>query len=226
MNKKNKVILLTIAVMLLVISTGCFSGMTSTPGKPSKPQVLDAGKIDGLLYKNDYFGLTMNIPENWSIQNEEAKNEMKESGKNLMENGDDAKKAGVDRSIERSVSMLAASKYPLGTPDKVNAHLLVMAEKVSAFPGIKTGKDYLLNAKKLMEGSKVKFAFKEITSEKIDGFDFDVLECTVKVQGQQVTQKYYATILREYALVFNITYTSQDDSNTLNKAIGTVKFAK
>lgn len=229
MNKKNKVILLIITVLLLVISAAYFLGTTSkssTPAKASKPQVLDEGRIEGSTYKNDYFGLTMNIPENWSIQNDESKNEIKESARELIANSDDVTKAGVDRSIERTVNMLSASKYPLGTPDKANSNFSVMAEKISAFPGIKTGKDYLLNAKKIMEGSKVKFIFKDITSEKIDGLDFDVLECTIKVQGQQIKQKYYATIIRDYAFAFYITYSSQEDLNTLNKTIATIKFEK
>ncbi|VBB09035.1 Hypothetical protein LUCI_4321 [Lucifera butyrica] len=229
MNKINRVILPIITVMLLVISTGCFSGTagkSSAVNKPSKPQVLDTGKIEGSVYKNDYFGLTMNIPENWSIQNDEAKNEMKKTGEKLLTDSDEAKKAGVERSIERTVNLLSASKYPLGTPNKVNANMLVMAEKVSAFPGIKTGKDYLLNAKKMLESSRVKFTFKDITSEKIDGLDFSVLECIFKVQDKQITQKYYAAVIRDYALVFNMTYVSSEDLATLNKAISTVKFEK
>lgn len=227
MIRNSKVILFFVMAALLVLSVGCSSSTkTSAPEKPKKPDVLDAGIVTGSVYRNEYFGLTIVIPDNWDVQSEETKKELQEIGKNAMANGDEAKKAAMDRAADRSASLLFASKYPMGTPDKTNANYGAAAEKVSAFPGIKTGKDYLVQVRQLMQGSTVKCTFKEIYSEKIDGVDFDVLECSIDVQGTTVKQKYYTAIMREYALLINITYVAPEDADVLNKAVKAVKIDK
>jgi hypothetical protein len=135
-------------------------------------------------------------------------------------------KAALEASKSNVVDLLTMSKYPLGTPEKVNLIFFSTAEKVSAFSGIQS-KDYLLHTKKMLQNGQVKYVFaQDIYSQNVGGTDFSVLEGKIIVQNTTVYQKYYSAIIRDYAYSFVLTYTTPEDLKALKKIVSTMKFAK
>ena len=189
-----------IVAFLLALSAGCSNNIQKSSNIFSKVST----------YKNDSFGITIQIPDNWHIQTREDKN---------ME-------AAFKDSKHNTVNLLTISKYPYES-DQQNAEFNSVVEKGR----IKNGKNYLINMKRLLENDdNRKYLFeKDIYTKKIDGIDFAVLECKLKSlpnEDSYIYQTLYAAIIKDYTYCFILTSAIKEDSNTLNEIINSVKFGK
>jgi hypothetical protein len=96
---------------------------------------LDAGSVSNGLYSNPTFGFTCKIPPAWVLRTEEM---------NAQESDDakiGGKKAAVD-STASQVLLAAFSRPPEAKAEDVNASILIAAESVLAYPGLKDAAQY------------------------------------------------------------------------------------
>jgi hypothetical protein len=105
--------------------------------KPSsvRDSRLDAGSVSNGLYRNPTFGFTCKIPLAWVLRTEEM---------NARESDDakiGGKKAAVDSTAGR-VLLAAFSRPPEAKAEDVNASILIAAESVLAYPGLKDAAQY------------------------------------------------------------------------------------
>ena len=208
----------TLVVSILFFLVGCVLNVVSA-------EPVDEGSIKDGIYENEYLGITIKIPDGWETLNIETKNEIQRRGKEVLAGDNKNMKAALTAAESNVVQLLTISKYPLGTPGKPNVLFASGAENVSAFPGIENGKDYLLNAKELLKFSNMNMqTSNEIYSQKIDGVDFAVLECSINFNNNEVKQLMYATIIKGYAYYFNYTYCSPQDLQFLHEILGNMKF--
>lgn len=204
-------------LVLAIVFSGC---------KKKEPLKPNAGTIKNGVYNNEYFGLTLNLPEDWSLQDAESSKELTKFGYKMI--------AGDDENLERSLNAAAekqqlmffsASKYPIGTPVADNPSIIGTAELVKSKPGIKRGSDYLFHVRNLLETSGIKININETkTTEKFGGVEFDMLEVVLSIGNISIQQKYYSTIMRDYAISFILTYTSEEGHEYLKEILKTVEF--
>lgn len=174
----------------------------------SKKEV-DLGSVVDGVYKNDYFGVTVDLPKDWEVQDAEVMKEMMEIGKDVIAGDDESKKKQLDLAELKVLNLLMVSQYPLGEVEP-NPSVIVLAEKVSKLQGISSGEDYLLANKKVLESTGIPYEFNEITTTNIGGKEFHVMVLTVEIDTDFImTQKYYSTVMNGYA--FNFITTSADD---------------
>jgi len=145
-----------------------------------------------------------------------------------MLTGDDKNLEAIVKASElQSVHLLSVFEHPLGTPVPYNLSISCIAERVSHLPGIRTGEDYHFHAKKLMKSGKIDFSFpKEVYPDKISGVDFYVMSVEITVPAFTVKQEYYTTIMKGYALSFIISFTKDEERNTLINILKTMTFSK
>lgn len=192
---------LTIIVMFITI--GCSKKATDE---------IDFGTIENHVYHNQYFAMSIKLPEAWSTQDLESRRQIMDTGGQMIAGEDKNLQAAVKAAELTTVYMVSVSKHPVGAPVDSNPSLQCLAEKVRHMPGIVTGKDYLFHVKKVLESSQMQVAFIDETSnETIGGQNFDLLETEMFMAGQQIRQKMYATILNGYALLFVGTYSNEDE---------------
>jgi hypothetical protein len=186
---------------------------------------IDFGAINNSIYKNNYFGMTVTLPPDWSIQSQEAQKRNLNTGERILAGDDKNLNAVMKASELRVVNLFAASKYPKGSPVSYNPSILALAEDVRDFPGIKRGSDYHFHAKQLMQSGSLDVSFpKDIYTQSLGGIDFDIMEVEIHVRGIVVRQKYYATIMKGYAVNIIISFTTDEDEASLQKIIDTLKF--
>lgn len=210
----------TIIILLLVVfafTTGC--------SKKSKKEIT-LGKMDGKTYTNEYFGLTYTIPDSWAIATDEEKATLTKAGQEAVANGDEKLKKQLDLSKEKALNLVFAFKHPLSYAEGFNPNFFCIAENLSIANSlsIKSGADYLTASKELMKKSGIPYVFKDLTSEKLGGKNFDVMEVNIDIQGIQIHQKYYSTIIDGYALNFISSYSTDEELNEINKISETIKF--
>ncbi len=204
-------------LVLAIVFPGC---------KKKESEKVSAGTIENSVYNNKYFGLTLNLPEDWSIQDKESSKELTKSGYKML--------AGEDENLERTLNAAAenqqlmffsASKYPIGTPVANNPNIIGTAELVKSKPGIERGSDYLYHVKNMLEMSGIKLTIEETaTSEKIGGVEFDVIEVVLPFGNISIQQKYCTTIMKDYAISFILTYMSEEGKKSLKEILKTAKF--
>lgn len=193
-------------------------------GKKASDEI-DYGTFKNSLYHNEYFGLNLVLPAGWSVQDQKIRQRLAATGMKMIAGEDRSYKALLKASEQQAVYLLVAYRHPLGTPVPYNPSIMCIAERVRDLPGIERGKDYLFHAKKLMESGQMEFEFpKEISTERLAGIDFDVMHVSMTIGPSTVQQKYYAAIMKGYALTFVVSFTTAEEESGLQGVLEGVSF--
>jgi len=186
---------------------------------------IDFGAVENSTYRNDYFGLSVKLPSEWSVQDKETRQKLMDLGRKMVEGDDKNLKAVIKASEMQTVNLFAAFKHPIGTPVPYNPNIMCLAERVSHMPGIKRGKDYHFHSKRLLESSQMKVSFpKEVSTEELGGHNFDVMYVETPITGMTIRQKHYAAIMKGYALVFIVSFNNGEEESTLDNVLSSVTF--
>lgn len=206
------------AICLVVATCSNTYSQDKVPG-------LDAGTVKDSTYTNTYFAMKLRIPDGWQVQDNQATKALLERGRTLVAGDDKNLNALVNASEQKSLTLLTMFKYPPGSPVDFNPGFICMAERIDGLPGIKKGGDYLFHVKKGLLASKIQLTLeRDIYTGSVSGVEFGILETKLVVGQTTIQQKYYSTILKDYALSFIISYTSDEDLQTQNEIIKSMKF--
>ena len=186
---------------------------------------IDFGTVTDSVYQNEYFGLTVAFPPEWSIQDQEAQQKMMEMGGNIVAGDDKNLRAAVKASEMTTVNLFAAFKYAVGAPVPYNPNIVCLAERVRHMPGIREGTDYLFHVKKFIESSQIQVSFsKEMSTKSMGGQQFGVMQYEISMAGMTIRQKYYTAIINGYALSFIVSFTTEEEELALQNILDTIDF--
>jgi hypothetical protein len=87
------------------------------------------------VYRNPSFGFTCKIPVGWVLRTEEMNARDSDHAKSAADKSEDAGKAG-------RVLLAAFSRPPEARGEEVNSSILIAAESVEAYPGLKEAAQY------------------------------------------------------------------------------------
>ena len=124
------IVLATIALPARTPAQICSSSSPSKSAKKSaasKPSPLASGSVNNGIYRNPAFGFSCKIPEGWVLRTEE----MNEAATREGHPG-----AGT-------VLLATFSRPPLARGEDVNSSIVIAAESVAAYPGLKEPVQYL-----------------------------------------------------------------------------------
>jgi hypothetical protein len=96
---------------------------------------LDSGRIRNSLYRNPALGITCKIPAQWVLRTDEM-NTRDEEGAEAASG-----KTEADRKAGR-VLLAAFSRPPEARAEDINSSILIAAESVAAYPGLKDAAQY------------------------------------------------------------------------------------
>lgn len=181
---------------------------------------LDYGKVTGSSYANNFFGFRMTIPFGWRVQGQQVKDLLSEKGRESIKTGNAQTNAQIDSSVDNTVNLLTLFKYEVGASTDFNSSFICGAEWL---PRAMNANQYLSNAKRVLEMSQQpgQYFYKPFTTETVGGESFTVME----VGNSSLSQKYYVSMKKGYALFFILTYASDEDEAILRQAIRSVRFS-
>jgi hypothetical protein len=137
----------SIAILTLLLSTplatpqdassGRQSSSKSSPKSSAPGKAPDLGAVTDSTYRNTFFGFSYKIPFGWVERTEDMRDDAEE-GKSL-------------------VLLAVFERPPEATGNTVNSAVVIAAENVSSYPGLKTAADYFgpLTEVTLAKGFKV-----------------------------------------------------------------------
>jgi len=209
---------LSALILFAIIASTCYS--------QSKPIDFDYGRIENSKYLNSYFDFEITIPANWIIQNKEQMEKMAKAGMDMVI-GDDANlKAAVKVSEINTTNLLVVNQYERGSAVEYNPGIVIVAENIKDYPGIKTGSDYLFQVRKLLDQSQVKYDYidKESSRKVISGIDFYKMNAGIVYMGIEIKQIYYSTVLKGFSFNVIISFINDEQKADLITAINSIKF--
>ena len=113
---------------------GFAAAQSPTPQTPPKPTTAHAANpdADAQLYRNDTFGFRYKVRYGWVDRTKE------------MNGGEMNGEAGAQPKASQGEVLLATFERPPDAPgDTINSAVVIVAESVSAYPGLKKAEDYL-----------------------------------------------------------------------------------
>jgi hypothetical protein len=200
-------------------TTGCKESNVEAGADP------DPGKTANGIYTNNYFGLKLQLPAGWPVQDNYVRGSIMEIGRQAAKSKNEEINAVVEATAETTRNLLTVFKHSLGASQDFNASFVVGIERIKDM--VLDGQTYAVNNKKLLTTLRPDMKFpRDIYSERLDGVEFAVMEARSEKAGFQIKQKYYTTIMKGYALFFVILYNADEDFPRLDQIIRSVKFAK
>lgn len=210
-----------LAAIRLIVLTCCIltycSAQDKAPGSAlvtndSRP---DSGTVSGNVYLNSFFDLTFEFPKGWIPHGEATKQHLMEIGKDKLVAAMPGSESALRAAEKRTYNLLTVFENELGTPGvRFFRSEVLIAEDVSWAPGVKTGKDYLLNVLPLVKKEGYD-RFSEIKEVGIGGRTYYREDLSKQLRPDiRAYQAYFATIVRGYALSLVI---STEDSEETDK---------
>lgn len=206
---------LLIATLFLLVS--CNVGTMPLP--------TDSTFIDN-QYDNTYFKFKVEIPHTWYSADEETMRAISNVGKDMLFGDDKNMEASINAAQKNTYRLLQIFMVAPGTPiDYYNSNISFVAERVKHLPGIKTGKDYLLNSKQVLNSGQVHFVIdEEIHKRNIGGQNFYCMNTSIVLMNQEIEQTYFAMYRDGIILAFVVSYSGEEQKATIEKSINSISF--
>lgn len=203
------------------------SGRTQPPPRPALTgdQLFALGRLDGLTYTNEHFGVTLTAPKGWTVIGLAELKAMREGAKAMFAGEKDPKvRRQFEETVERTTALFSASKQPPGSAGSFNATLVCAAERVPTAI-VKTPRDYytlMLNSMRVSQelDAEVLEAFE---TRRIGATDFGLFKLKLTTPRGVVIQKQLISIKPPYAFGIVLTYTEEADAAAFDEVLGSIR---
>jgi len=166
---------------------------------------------DNKHYYNQKFDLNVVKPDEWYAQSAKETMWLQMRGAKMAAGDDKNLDAALSAATKTTLPLFGFFKVPPGTPNTLNPNVIGAAEYVAAFPGIKTGCDYLENVKKVMGMTQMQITFDDkCMTESVSGSQFGYYNASMEVGGQTVKQRYWACRQNAHAIFAVQTFFSEE----------------
>ncbi len=210
-----------IYVLLIILSTIITSCKTN-----SKPENFDYGKVENHIYRNAFFNLKISLPPEWIVQTKEQTEELVKKGSDLVTGDNNNLKAIIKASEVNSAYLLTLFKHEVGAAVNYNPGLILIAENLKQFPGIKNGADYLFHTRKFLKQSQIQYNNIDDNFEKvkISNQEFYKMDLDLNHGNLNIKQSYYSTIKNGFSINFILSYINNEQKKELEEILNTLIF--
>jgi hypothetical protein len=222
--------LLIVAVFVALSAAAIVLAQTrrTTPpaAKPAAEAVpaIDLGAVSDRTYRNDTFNFELSVPEGWLIADPKAETTLKEQGIDLKLKAPKASTTQEQTRLNgyaKRVTVLLTAIHPQSKDE--NTVMRVAVEDLRRTPQVKDAVDYF---DLMREGYKTirlpsDFKYSETQAEKLGRKQFGYLD----TQSAESKTRMYATVRNGYAIIFNLTYRSDEDLQTFRQMLSDANFS-
>jgi len=191
------------------------------------PKNFDYGKIENGVYRNSFFDFELPIPADWNVQNREQMDQIGEEGRKIISEHNKELSEKIKASEISSATLFYVFKYRDDTiTGQFNSSFGMVVENLGKFSRVRNGKDYLENAKALMERSGITYHFApSFKTERLGNKDFTLMELTARYKGDiDVSQLYYCYVEKRFAVSQVASYGNDEQKTELLKILSNIHF--
>ncbi|MFT3745991.1 MAG: hypothetical protein QM785_17105 [Pyrinomonadaceae bacterium] len=207
--------ILLISGLVSILSVSAFSQtspkVTKFPaGVPVKEAGIEAtgGKVEERTYSNKKFSFQITVPENWYIGGSDFEKVLKDNGHDISV---DLATSRASRNID---VLMTAFRSEAGSGGAV---LRVTSEDLKLNPQIRDAVDYFDAITAAYATAKLPpdFVYSTTKAEKLGAKQFAFLDTSSKAGKKRM----YATVKNGSAIMFTLSYQSDDDLQTLRRIL-------
>jgi|GEM_PF-6177945 len=172
----------------------------------------DYGTLKKNVYTNQFFRFQYRIPTGWSALSEEDNRNLNNS------NASPENKTAI---------LLTASQFALGTNDSIfNPNIIFIAENLKGNSNVKNADNYLIFTRKALENEPVKRIYpnEKLNIKTINGIPFSTMKIITTDSNKTYSQDYYTRFVKDFALTFILTYSTEDERIVLENSLKSLKF--
>lgn len=199
---------------------------TETPPQVTAERNFDAGEITGKTYTNKDFNFSIALPDDWEIADEDFAQRLKKEGFNLSVETPKAASVNVQDKLNAAVNRVRVllTAYKASPETNQNAILRVSIEDLSGVPQVKDAVDYfdLMRATYLNIKLPAGFKYSETQAERLGAMQFGFLDVTSGTGKKRM----YATVRGNHALMFTLTYKTDEDLAALKNVLAAGDFRR
>lgn len=195
---------------------------TVQPSKPiaaaaadTKSPQPDLGAIQNSVYTNNFFSLRIPVPAGWNVHDEASKRRIMQTGNQELSAAKPETAQSLNRSLQRTLNLLAFDNLNVRTADGGAAALIVGAERIPAGQTM-TVLQYMETTKRLVAGVSGYEVLEDIHIETIGGAECGVMTMKRAMPGVTLKQKYVGIIRKGYAIFLITAYTDENAGRTLD----------
>ncbi|MBI5210444.1 MAG: SEL1-like repeat protein [Elusimicrobia bacterium] len=208
-----------ILVAFCLASAGCRAGL---------PLPEDPGRIDGWVYRQDYFGLTWRLPEEASLQGRGWVKKTIQEGAAALAEG--PLRSALEQGLSRTASLVTLILEPTRPGREDSALILAAAERLPEAYGVRDGAAYLrLSVQVMAAGGAPMRALRPPYRETIGGVPFDAQDFEVQVATPPAAvmgNTLYAAVRKNYALLFSAAYAGEEGRRRARSVLGQATLAR
>lgn len=200
---------------------------TSTAKVPSVvpiKEIVAKGAVSGRRYSNDRLNFSITLPEAWEIKPNNFADDVLKQGVDIRLKAPDSLRPGdqarINQSLRRVEILLTASRARFDSYQ--NAILRVSAEDLKPNPQIKDAVDYFDAVRASYKSMKLPadFVYSDTQAERLGHHEFAYLN----IDSAAGKKRLYATVQNGYAVLFTLSYSSDDDLQSLRKILADGNF--
>lgn len=199
--------------------------LASCANKNNAPK-FDYGKVEKDIYFNDFFNLQMNLPSKWEISSQSDIKAVQEQGKKILSTNN----SNFEKQITEveAACILNITKYKIGSLVDFNPTLTIQTSNLKRYPQILNGKDMLIEIKKTLDQSQIKYSDIDENFAKtlIGGREFYQMNTIMNSGKIRIEQSVFSTIINDWSFIIVISYSNKDDQSVLLDAIKSMTFQK
>jgi hypothetical protein len=235
---KRKLRSLSTSLVLATFMAAVATAQTTTPDRKPKPPGLphkssivsvpaasqpDLGTIQNSVYTNEFFNLRIPVPAGWNVHDEEGKRRIMQTGNEELSAAKPETAQSLNKSLQRTLNLLAFDNLNVHPGDGGAAALLVGAEPIPAGQTM-TVLQYMETTKRLVMGVSGYETVEDIHLETIGGAECGAMTMKRAMQGITMKQKYVGIIRNGYAIFLVTAYTNENAGRKLDDVLKQSKF--
>lgn len=206
------------------------TGKKTTPAAAKRPAAVPVATgaknpVSTRTYTNHSMGFGVTFPDGWLISDDKFDAEMKKTGFDLSlrapENVGAVDRIRFERSL-KNVSVLVTAYRATGTAAN-GAIVRVSREDLGSNPQIRDAIDYFDAMRNQFKAMKLSpdLNYSETQAEKLGKWQFAFLD----ISSNAGRKRLYATVRRGYAILFSLSYTTDEDLQTVRQILSNGNFA-
>jgi len=187
-------------------------------------EIVDKGTVSGRKYTNDKLNFSITLPDPWEIRPNNFADDMLRQGVDIRLKAPDSLRPGdqarINQSLRRVEVLLTVSRARFDSYE--NAILRISAEDLKANPQIKDAVDYFDAVRASYKTMKLPadFVYSETQAEKLGHHEFAFMD----IDSAAGRKRMYATVQNGFAILFTLSYSSDDDLQSLRKILADGNF--
>jgi hypothetical protein len=205
----------------LVFVLLCFGGniFAQSSVKAVKPdQRAFFGTLDGGKYKNPFFGLELQAPQDYTVLDSQQSQIYVKAGADLLSNNEQTTKQ-FDEALLNQATLLGVFQKPMGSPG--NSVLEIVVRKQAQ--GVTANLALAANVSIMTSTGKYKL-IRSIENAKFGGLRFSGALVQGEFNSIKLTSEFYVVMRRGYSFHMVVTYSTEEGRKSMIAVLDTLKF--